>query len=100
MMKDKMAVYERLLAISREAVTLESVNCLLAWDQETVMPRSGAAHRAEQLALTARLAHERLTSGEVGDCPAECDSALAGENPLSEISVNLRELRRRYDRRR
>ncbi len=100
MMKDKMAVYERLLAISREAVTLESVNCLLAWDQETVMPRSGAAHRAEQLALTARLAHERLTSGEVGDCLAECESALAGEDPLSEISVNLRELRWRYDRRR
>lgn len=99
MLKDKLSVYERLLAITREAATLESVSCLLEWDQETGMPRSGAAHRAEQLALTARLAHERLTSAEVDSCLAECEAAAAGEDPLSEESVNLRELRRRYDRR-
>ena len=39
---------------------------LLAWDQQVKMPPGGGAVRAEQRATLERLAHERLSSDEVG----------------------------------
>lgn len=93
--KDK--PYERLLAISREAAALQSISSLLEWDQETYMPRAGGDHRAGQLALVARLAHERIASDEVGELLDACGEP---DDPLSDRGVNLRELRRRWERQR
>jgi carboxypeptidase Taq len=39
---------------------------VLSWDQQTMMPRGGAAARAEQLATLGRIAHEQFTSDEIG----------------------------------
>jgi carboxypeptidase Taq len=39
---------------------------VLGWDQQTMMPRGGAAVRAEQLATLGRVAHEEFTSVAVG----------------------------------
>ncbi|HEY8446572.1 MAG TPA: carboxypeptidase M32 [Thermomicrobiales bacterium] len=39
---------------------------LLVWDQQTMMPKKGAAARGEHLAALSRLAHERLTDPEIG----------------------------------
>ena len=71
--------YDRLVAISREAGLLGSIDGLLGWDQETTMPAGGAVHRAKQLALLARLRHERLASSEMGDLLAACHLLLAAE---------------------
>ena len=38
----------------------------LGWDQQVKMPPGGAGVRAEQLATLERLAHEALTSDEIG----------------------------------
>ena len=46
---------------------LERVLALLSWDQETKMPPSGAAGRAEQRATVARLAHEQATDPGLGE---------------------------------
>jgi len=99
-MSDAEKNYEKLLTVVREASLLDSISCLLEWDQETGMPRQGAQHRAEQLALTARLSHERLTAGETGELLSACESAAAGCDPLSDRAVNLREIRLRFERRR
>ena len=99
-MSTKVNSYEKLLAISREAAALQSIGYLLEWDQETYMPRSGNEHRAEQLALIASLAHEKITSEEVGELLEACAEETTGNDPLAVRSVNLRELRRRYDRQR
>jgi carboxypeptidase Taq (M32) metallopeptidase len=55
---------------------LERVANLLSWDQETKLPREGAAARAEQRATIERLAHELVAGDElaraldaVGDPP-------------------------------
>jgi carboxypeptidase Taq len=39
---------------------------VLRWDQATYMPPGGAPARGRQLALLARIGHERLTDPETG----------------------------------
>ncbi len=45
---------------------LGKAGVLLAWDEETKMPPSGAEARAEQRATVHRIAHEHLVSPELG----------------------------------
>ena len=60
------AALNELSHLNRAAATLSSVGSLLSWDQETYMPPSAAAHRAEQQALLAGIYHERRTSPRIG----------------------------------
>jgi carboxypeptidase Taq len=89
--------YARLRQQLRETATLSSVAHLLNWDQETVMPPKAADFRAEELALLARLAHERATAPQIGELLARCESDLDLRSD-PEIAANLREIRRDYDR--
>src|ERR687896_1366944 len=71
---------------------------LLAWDQRTMMPPSGGAVRAEQLATLSRLAHDLFTSDEVGRL---LDDLRAYEESLpyeSDEASLIRVARRDYDR--
>jgi carboxypeptidase Taq len=89
--------YPQLLAHLREAFLLGSSNALLAWDQETYMPSGGGDLRAEQLALLARLQHERCTDPRVGEWLLACE----GDRHLladPEVAANVREMRRDHDR--
>ena len=91
------AAYEELIRRSRETATLTSCSSLLGWDEQTYMPRGGAGHRGEQMALLAGLTHERVTDpclGELLDM-VESSELVDGDTPTS---ANLRERRRRYDR--
>ena len=54
--------YSQLLAQCREISLLSGTSALLAWDQETLMPKGAGERRAEQLALLASLVHERATA--------------------------------------
>ncbi|HLA38440.1 MAG TPA: carboxypeptidase M32 [Candidatus Glassbacteria bacterium] len=90
--------YDRLCSLIRETVLLESVSALMQWDQETYMPAAGVDTRAEQLAMLARLAHEKYTEPVVGELLAECEAAGLGADSESAEAVNLREVRRKYDR--
>lgn len=88
--------YEELIQRVREARLLESCGSLLGWDERTYLPRQGSAHRAEQLALVARLVHERLTAPRLGELLAEVEnSSLVAEE---DVAANVREIRRTYDR--
>jgi carboxypeptidase Taq len=80
----------------RETALLASCGSLLHWDQQTYMPPKGAAHRAEQAAAIAGLVHRQFTAPGVGDLLA---AAEAGQHDAgSPEAVNLRGLRRDYDR--
>lgn len=89
--------YTQLLEELREIATLSSVSSLLGWDQETMMPTKGAGARAEAMALTGRITHEKFISEQIGDLIGECetDVGLLGDPA---VSANLRELRRDYER--
>ena len=60
------AALEQLKERVGEIEDLDRTSSLLGWDQQVKMPPGGAAVRAEQLATLGRLAHEALTSDEMG----------------------------------
>lgn len=86
--------YDRMIAIRREASDISSAAALLSWDQETLMPKKGAPARGRQLATLSGLAHTRFTSPEMG----EAIRGAEGEGPVGPALVNLREIRRSYQR--
>ncbi|HZT45119.1 MAG TPA: carboxypeptidase M32 [Gaiellaceae bacterium] len=60
------AKFEELRGRLAEISDLGKTMSLLAWDQQVMMPPSGASIRAEQLATVGRIAHLKFTSAEVG----------------------------------
>src|SRR4051794_25668951 len=94
-----MTPYEELIASIKETGVLRSTMSVLGWDQRTKMPPGGVDLRSQQLALLARLVHERSTEPRIGELLAQCeaDKDLTAD-PHSDASANLRELRRAYDR--
>lgn len=90
--------YQRLIHLYREARLLESISSLIGWDERTYMPAKGSAHRAEQMALLARLVHEQLTAPVLGDLLAAVERSPLVAAPESMEAVNVREIRRVYNR--
>ncbi len=91
--------YNELVRRVREASLLGGTAELLGWDREVMMPDGGLQYRSNQLAQLARLQHETFTSPRVGELLGECetDSQLMSD-PLCNEAVNVREIRRSYDR--
>jgi carboxypeptidase Taq len=91
------AAYRSLTGELREAELLSSVNNVLSWDQETMLPSKGTALRADQIALLSGLVHERRTHPRIAEFLAECegDPELTAD-PV--VAANLREIRRDFER--
>lgn len=94
-----MTNYDQLLEHVKQANLLGSTGSILGWDQETLMPPKGLAHRTRQLAQIAKLTHQMKTDPQIGEWLDECedDEALTGD-PISASAVNIREWRRDYDK--
>lgn len=95
---DANAAYAELVRRSQEVALLASTASVLGWDEQTYLPRAGAEHRGEQLALLAGLQHERATDPRIAELLERVEgtpSFAAGDSPEA---ANTREWRRRYDR--
>src|SRR5262245_32308623 len=92
------AAYDELVRRSREQHLLASCSSLLGWDEQTYMPRGGAEHRGEQLALLAGLHHERATDPKAGELLAEVEGSDVVADPDAPEAANVREMRRSFDR--
>src|SRR5687767_10244478 len=90
--------YTELLRRVHEASLLGSCAALLGWDERTYLPRAGAAHRGEQVALLARLGHEMLTDPRIGELLSAVEGSSRVADPDSEAAANVREIRRTFDR--
>lgn len=90
--------YQWLVANSRETAGLQSVESLLSWDQRTMIPPKGHGHRHEQLALLARLVHERRTDPRIAENLALVAASELVQDPEGAAAVNLREWRRDFER--
>ncbi len=90
--------YASLIARYKEVATLNSIANLLMWDQETYMPRKGAAPRAEMVALASGLAHDKLVAGEIGEGVSKLSGDGEGLGPAER--ANVREIRRFHERER
>ncbi len=97
-MADVKSTYQRLIAEIKQISLLGSCAGVLGWDKQTYMPKGGAGHRAEQLALLCGMIHERATAPQIGDWLSEIENSNLVSDPHSEPAVNVRELRRDYDR--
>ena len=91
-------IYDRLLAHFNQTIALTQIAGLLSWDQETMMPRDGAAARAEQSAAIAAVIHARNIDPQIGEWCAALDNR--GDEILSGDveKANLREASRIHHR--
>jgi carboxypeptidase Taq len=92
------AAYEELIRRVREETLLASCAELLGWDEDTYMPHGGAAHRGNQLALLAGLVHAKATDPRIGDLLAAVEGSSLLGDPQAAEAVNVREIRRAYQR--
>jgi carboxypeptidase Taq len=92
--------YLELVQLSRDETVLSSCLEILEWDEEVCMPRGGVEHRAEQMALLAGLVHDRGTDPRYDDLLGVVEQSSLVTDPESPTAVNVRELRRGYDRER
>src|SRR3954471_11164635 len=92
------SAYADLIRRVRDAGILASCAGLLGWDERTYLPRAGAAHRGEQMALLARLGHEMLTDLRVGELLSTVEGSPVVAHPAPDAAANVREIRRNYDR--
>src|SRR5438132_14107013 len=90
--------YAELIRRIKEHSLLGSCAGVLGWDERTYMPHKGSAHRAEQMALLARMTHEMLTAPEIGRLLGEVEGSALVRQKDSVPAVNVREARRCYDR--
>ena len=89
-----------MIALSRAESVLASCLDLLEWDEETCMPPSGVAHRAEQRALLAGMVHDRGTDPRYEELLGVVEGSALVSDPESAEAVNVREIRRSFDRER
>jgi carboxypeptidase Taq len=87
--------YTELVRRSKELGTLNSCAAVLAWDQNTYMPRNAAPLRGEQMALLASMAHAKLTDPKNGELLTQAAGEVAADSPEA---ANVREMRRAFDR--
>ena len=92
--------YAEIVALSRTETLLASCLDLLEWDEETSMPRNGVAHRAEQRALLAGLVHDRGTDPRYDELLSAVEGSALVNDAESPAAVNVREIRRAFDRER
>jgi carboxypeptidase Taq len=90
--------YAELIRRTKEAAVLSACGAVLGWDERTYMPRNGSTFRGDQMGLIARLTHEMTTDPKVGECLAAVEGSALTKNPESPEAVNVREIRRGYDR--
>ena len=89
---------EKLINTVKEISVLNSCGALLGWDERTYMPPEGTMNRAKQHSLLSGMVHEQFTSPEVGRLLEEIENSNILDDPLSPEAVNVRELRRYYDK--
>lgn len=88
------AEYQQLTGRFREWSLLNSCASLLGWDERTYLPSAGVNHRAEQMTLLARLAHESLTAPETGDLLERVEATAKNQEPDLDTAATVREIRR------
>ena len=97
-MADPRASYDTLVGTLKQIATLNSVNAVLGWDEQTHLPVKGFEHRANQSSMLAKMSHDWFTSAVIDDLLAEVEGSSLVEDPQGDVAVNVRETRRAYDR--
>jgi carboxypeptidase Taq len=92
--------YDEMIALSRAETLLASCLDVLEWDEEVCMPKRGVEHRAEQRALLAGMVHDRGTDPRYEELLGAVEGSELVGDPDGPAAVNVREIRREFDRER
>ena len=92
------AIFEQLCEHARKTGVFESINCLLGWDERTLLPKLAGEFRAEQMATLAGLVHQRSVDPRVDDWLLELEESDEVADASSDTAATVRELRREYDK--
>jgi carboxypeptidase Taq len=85
---------ERMAAL----MDLRTINQLLEWDQQTMMPPRGVQTRAESLATLQRIRHDMFISDDVGRLIEAAAAELNGQPADSDDAALVRVTRRRWEK--
>ncbi|MFH1978503.1 MAG: carboxypeptidase M32 [Candidatus Aenigmatarchaeota archaeon] len=88
----------RLTKLWGKAALLDSCGQLLGWDERVYMPRKGAKHRADQLAMVAGMVHELQVDPRIGDLLGAISGSDLVRDPSSDADVIVREIGRAHYR--
>ena len=83
---------------ARRAAVLASVESLLGWDEQTMMPRDAAGHRAEQAAALAALAHRERTDPRQGERLARLAAGPLAARGTADERATIRLLGRDFEK--
>lgn len=90
--------YEQLCEHAKKTGVFASINCLLGWDERTLLPTAAGEFRAEQMATLAGLVHSRCVDPRVGDWLNEVEASDEAADPASDVGATVANLRREYDK--
>jgi len=90
------APYDSLCAYARETAQLASIDALLQWDDRTYLPPAAGDYRAEQIALLAKLIHQRRTDPRVADWLDAIESDTSHGSSSDDERATVRWIRREY----
>ncbi len=90
--------YDQLLQRTQTLSDIMGAGALLGWDQRTHMPANGAAVRAERLATLVSIAHDMMTSDEMGELIEQAQPYADEQGPASFEGALLRVVKRRFDK--
>jgi carboxypeptidase Taq len=66
MMDNIQSAYKSLLERTKDLAVLQSIEDIIHWDMETMMPPNAVEQRSQQLALLTRIRHKMSTAPEIG----------------------------------
>ena len=91
-------IYLQLTQHLRHTKMLGSINALLEWDQQTMLPASGSSYRGEQVKWLAGQIHQAETDPRIGEWLSALQDWDQAETPHTDTSATLRELRHHFDK--
>jgi carboxypeptidase Taq len=93
------SAWEQLLAHLRQGTLIGSVESVLSYDEQTVMPAGAAEYRGEQLAWISGVQHAHATNPRIGEWLAELEPVAQSLPADSDVATTVREARRDYRQR-
>ncbi|UCH31815.1 MAG: carboxypeptidase M32 [Candidatus Bathyarchaeota archaeon] len=89
--------YEKLLALTKEVIVLQSASSIIYWDMETKMPPKGVNLRSQQLAALSKIIHRLSTKPEIGNYLSNIEKNPDYENMNQLQKRNVYLIRKYYD---
>jgi len=86
---------KKLWARAAELADLHHVMALMQWDQEVMLPKGGAAERAQQFATMSAVVHRKAVDPALGELLAEAEAI--GDRLSTVERALVRKMRRDYD---